>query len=59
LDHWETAVVAQNVARSLLEENFCPLRAFAEAQKMAAGAREWKGTRREQPHERRRNKRKG
>ena len=41
------------------KQNFCPLRAFAEAQRPAAGAREWKGARREQPHERRRNKRKG
>ena len=58
-DHWETALLGQLLARSLLEANFCPLRAFAEAQRMAAGAREWKGARREQPHERRRNKRKG
>ena len=58
-DHWETALLGQLLARSLLEANFCPLRAFAEAQRPAAGAREWKGARREQPHERRRNKRKG
>ena len=58
-DHWETAPLGQILVRSLLEANFCPLRAFAEAQRMAAGAREWKGARREQPHERRRNKRKG